>query len=345
MMMRKKEIEPMTFRREYGPVGILLVIFAVFPLVIHNRVLASEIMIYGLYAIAWDLLFGHLGVLSFGHAAFFGLGAYGATIFSHYFKFPILPAMACGVILSGLCAVIMGFIALQLRGIFLAMVTLAVAQVLYFSGTQMAFIHYEDGLTAYRSNLNLGLFTWNLESSLSFYYFVLLFFIVAWFLIRRIINSPFGSVLHAIRENEVRARTIGYPVFRYMFMAFVISGIFSGLAGALYGMLMTFADLEYFWWHKSGQAVFIALVGGMGSQYGPLIGSFLMCMIEDVASRYWMNWPIILGVIFVLCVLFAKGGIWGALERIAARYRERQEEIQVNAQAGAGKTEASGPGT
>jgi branched-chain amino acid transport system permease protein len=314
-------LEAVTFKEKYGSIGILLILLAIFPLVYYNRFLASEILIYGLYALSWDILFGHMGILSFGHAAFFGLGAYGSAIVSHYFHWPIIPSLAAGVVLAGVGSVIMGFIALQLRGMGLAIVTLAVAQILYFSGTQVGFIHYEDGLTAYRSDLNLGIFTLDLSSSLSFYYFVLFFVILSFLLIRKIINSPFGSVLHAIRENEQRSLTIGYPVFRYMFRAFVISGIFSGLSGSLFGMLVEFADLEYLNWHKSGQAVMITLVGGMRSLYGPLIGAGLMCMIEDVAAKYWMNWPIILGVVFILCVLFAKGGIWGGIEKIVGRFQ------------------------
>ena len=252
---------------------------------------------------------------------FLALGAYGATVASYYFKLPIIPCLGAGVALSAAGAMMIGYFALQLRGVGFIIVTLAMAQILYFSSSQIKLLRCEDGLTAYRSNLDLGFFTLNLESSLSFYYLVLFFFIVSFFLFRKIFNSPFGSVLHCIRENENRARTIGYPVFRYMFTAFIISGIFSGLAGALFSMLMKFADMSYLDWNKSGQAVWVTLIGGKGSLYGPLIGSFLMCTIEDVGPKYWMNWPIILGVTLVICVLFLRGGIWSALERLAGRFR------------------------
>jgi branched-chain amino acid transport system permease protein len=318
-----------TFKGKYGYLGVFFVVLAIFPLFLNNRVLASEILIYGLYALSWDILFGHMGSLSFGHAAFFGLGAYGAAVVSYYYKLPILAALACGVALSAAASVIIGYIATRLRGMGFAMVTLAIAQILYFSGTEMAFIHAEDGLTAYRSNLDLGFYTLNLGSSLVFYYFVLFFVAGSLVVIYKMINSPFGSVLHAIRENETRTLTVGYPVLRYKLMAFIISGTFAGLSGALFCMLMKFADLDYLYWHKSGQAVMMTLVGGMRSLYGPFIGSFLMCMIEDVASKYWMNWPIILGVIFVICILFAKGGIWGGIVRLAGRFGKSEEKIQA----------------
>jgi branched-chain amino acid transport system permease protein len=324
--MRSSRFRAPSLRGKYGPIGIVLVVLSLFPLFFHNRVLASEILIYGLYGLALDILFGHLGVLSLGHAAFFGLGAYGATAVSYYFRVPIIPALAAGVVLSAAGAVIIGYFALQLRGVGFIIVTLAMAQILYFSSSQIPFLHCEDGLTAYRSNLNLGFYTVDLGSSLNFYYLVLFFFIGSFLFFRKIFNSPFGSVLHCIRENENRARTIGYPVFRYMFIAFIISGAFSGLAGALFSMLMKFADMSYLDWNKSGQAVWVTLIGGKASLYGPLIGSFLMCTIEDIGPKYWMNWPIILGVTFVVCVLFLRGGIWSALERLVTNFW-RDEDI------------------
>jgi branched-chain amino acid transport system permease protein len=296
---------------------ILAAIVLCFPFIVPYAVLPAEIVIFGLFALAFDILFGHTGLVSFGHAAFFGAGAYTAVLMSIHLPTNILLNLLGGTVAAMALAGIIGGLAIQLRGLYLAMVTLASAQLLYFIANQMTDLTGGDnGLSGVRVPLTLGPLRLPFDSPLAYYFLVATCFFTSFLLLRRLANSPFGSVLHAIRENEERARTVGYNVQWFKLLAFVLSGAFAGMAGALYGMLLKFAYLDLLYWTTSGQVVMMTLVGGAGTLYGPLLGAALMITISDIVAKYWLNWPIILGAIFVACVLFARGGMWEGLRKL-----------------------------
>ena len=304
-------------RHRRSGVLILAGILVSFPFLVPYAILPAEILIFALFALAFDILFGHTGLVSFGHAAFFGIGAYTTVLMAIHLQTNILLDLLGGTVAAMALAGVIGGLAVQLRGIYLAMVTLASAQLLYFIVNQMTDITGGDnGLSGVRVPITLGPLSLRMDSALGYYFLVLGCFFLSFLLLRRLADSPFGSVLHAIRENEERARTVGYNVQWFKFLAFAVSGAFAGLAGGLYAMLLKFAYLDLLYWTTSGQVVMMTLIGGSGTLYGPLLGAGLMIVISDIVAKYWLNWPIILGGIFVACVLFARGGIWQGLRKL-----------------------------
>jgi len=232
-----------------------------------------------------------------------------------------------GVLSASVIAVVIGFMATQRSGSYSVLLTLAFAEMIYFIAFQWSSLTGGDnGLTGIkRPNLEiLGLPSISLQSSLSYYFFSLVFFIFAFYLIRRITLSPFGKVLIAIRENEQRAQAIGYSTRWYKVAVFVIGGAFMGLAGALYCMYICFAHIHYVHFEISGNIVMMVLTGGMGTLFGPVVGAFVIVLASDLASALWDRWMIILGVLYILFVLFARGGIWGFYEKLL-RTRKTQK--------------------
>jgi branched-chain amino acid transport system permease protein len=298
-------------------VWVLMLALVLLPFVVPRTMLVTQIVIYALFAVAFDLLFGHTGILSFGHAAYLGIGAYTAALFTtHVPVDSMLLTLGAVLVASAAAAVIIGFLAIQLKGIYLAMVTLAFAQVLFFIANQIEEVTGgEDGLPFMRPAL-LG---WDLNGNMAYYFFVLVIFAVSFLFLHRLVRTPFGSVLHAIRENEERVRMVGYNTQTYKLCSFVISGALSGLAGGLFAMLLRFSYLDLLFWTTSGDVVMMTLIGGMGSLFGPVCGAAFMLTLQDVFSAYWDRWRLIVGVIFVLVVLFLKGGIWQGLQLLTAR--------------------------
>ncbi|GIX48922.1 MAG: branched-chain amino acid ABC transporter permease [Candidatus Tectimicrobiota bacterium] len=313
---------PLQRASAYG-VWLLLLAFVLVPFVVPRTMLLAQIVIFALFAIAFDLLFGHTGILSFGHAAYLGVGAYTAALFVTYAPVDsMLLTLAAVLVVSAALAALIGFFSIQLRGIYLAMVTLAFAQVLFFIANQVETLTGgEDGLPFWRPAL-LG---WDMNDNLAFYFFVLAVFAVSFAFLHRLVRTPFGSVLHAIRENEERARMVGYNTQVYKLCCFVISGALSGLAGGLFAMLLRFSYLDLLYWTTSGDVVMMTLIGGMGSLFGPVLGAAFMLTLQDLFSAYWDRWRLIVGVIFILVVLFLKGGIWQGLQLLAGRLGRPQE--------------------
>ncbi|MEZ5935186.1 MAG: branched-chain amino acid ABC transporter permease [Alphaproteobacteria bacterium] len=278
--------------------------------------LATDVVIYGLYALGFNLVFGYLGVLSFGHAAFFGVGAYGTGIAMVHFGVPWLLAIFLGVLLSGLAAMIIGGLAIRTRGIYFAMVTLALAQCVYYLVYQMEdYSGGEDGLTgiSVRGIDIAGASIDMMRNPLGKYYVILAFAALAIFFFSRILNSPFGAVLEAIRENENRAAACGYNVRLTKWAAFVLSGFFCGLAGGLSAIHLSVVPIETLHYHQSGLAVMMALLGGMGTFFGPFVGAMAFLILEDVITLMTTHWQLFLGAIFMIFVLFFPRGIWGSL--------------------------------
>jgi len=280
--------------------------------------LGSRVVVLGLAALALNFLLGYTGVLSFGHAAYFGLGAYGVGMMIRY----VVPSTGLGILVGTLvgtiAAAIIGPLIIRLRGVYFAMVTIAFGQVFYFIAFRWNSVTGgDDGLIGWtRQPLNLGFTTIDiLHNSTAFYYMVLALFAAAMGVMAWILGSPFGRTLIAIRENERRARFLGIPVDTHIWISWVISCGFVSLAGALYALLNNFVDPRALYWTQSGDFVIMAVLGGMRSFWGPLIGAAIYVVLQDYLSSQTENWQSFIGLFFVLVVLFFPRGVLGMIRR------------------------------
>lgn len=298
---------------DLGVFAVLLVFPHVLRLSGSYVALGSAILVWGLAAMGLNLLLGYTGALSFGHAAFLGLGAYAAGLTIKFIVPNTLVAIGMGVVVATLGAMILGLFVTRLRGIYFATFTIAFSQLFYFIVFQFNEITGgDDGLRGFsRQPLELGPLHLDLTASLPYYYVILAFFVLAVLLMRRVIHSPLGRSFLALRENAVRARFLGIPVERYLWLSFVISAAFTGLAGALLALLIDFAQPNMLFWTTSGEIVMMAFLGGVSSFYGPLVGAAFYLGLQEVLSSYTNNWTFFLGVLFVLFVLFFRGGLVG----------------------------------
>jgi branched-chain amino acid transport system permease protein len=280
--------------------------------------LGSRVIVMALAAMALNFLLGFTGVLSFGHAAYFGLGAYGAGMTIKYLVPSTGLGILVGVLVGTVAAAIIGALIARLRGVYFAMVTIAFGQTFYFITFRWNDVTGgDDGLTGWqRQPIDLGFTTIDiLGNDKAFYYLVLLCFALATGAMALILRSPFGRTLLAIRENERRARFLGIPVERHIWMSFVVSCFFVSLAGALYALLNNFTDPRALRWDQSGNFVIMAVLGGMRSFWGPLIGAAIFVALQDYVSSHTENWMSIIGLFFVLVVLFFPRGILGIRRR------------------------------
>ena len=282
--------------------------------------LASRIVVLGLAAMALNFLLGYTGVLSFGHAAYFGLGAYGAAMTLRYLVPSSALAVLVGVAVGTLAAMIIGALIVKLRGVYFAMVTIAFGQVFYFVTFRWNSVTGgDDGLTGWsRLPLHLGRITVDIRRDVVFYYFALALFAIAVTAMGLLMRSPFGRTLLAIRENERRARFLGMPVERHVWMSFVISCSFASLAGTLFALLNNFTDPRALRWDQSGNFVIMAVLGGMRSFWGPLLGAGIFVVLQDFISTRTQNWMSFVGAFFVVIVLFFPRGVLGFLRRRVA---------------------------
>jgi branched-chain amino acid transport system permease protein len=280
--------------------------------------LASRVVVLGLAAMSLNFLLGFTGVLSFGHAAYFGLGAYGVGMSIKYLNVGTPLGIAIGVGIGTLAAAIIGTMIVRLRGVYFAMVTIAFGQVFYFIAFRWnAVTGGDDGLTGWkRQALDFGFATLDIRGNdKSFYYMALAFFALATGIMALLLRSPFGRTLLAIRENEQRARFLGIPIERHIWISFVISCMFVSLAGALYALLNNFTDPRALRWDQSGNFVIMAVLGGMRSFWGPLIGAAIFVVLQDYVSSHTANWMSFIGLFFVLVVLFFPRGVLGMIRR------------------------------
>lgn len=301
---------------KYAAIALLLVLGLLAPRVIYP-VFLMRALCFALFACAFNLLLGYTGLLSFGHAAFFATGAYvtGWVIKQH--GFGPGQGILTGTLAAALLGLVVAGLVIRRQGIYFAMITLALSQLVYFLFLQASFTGGEDGL----QGIPRGRLFWviNLENDRTLYYVVLVIFLIGILLIRRTIHSPFGQVLKAIRENEARATSLGYDVNRYKILAFAISAALSGLAGATKAIVFTFVTLTDADWHTSGEVVLMSLLGGLGSVYGPMVGAFSITALEnELSDKVGSFVTVIMGVIFVLCVLLFRRGIVG---EVGALYR------------------------
>jgi branched-chain amino acid transport system permease protein len=298
------------------PVLAYFAFFAVFPFLVPYKALATQVLIYGLFALGFNLLYGYTGLLSFGHAAYWGLGAYGTGIALAKLKIGTLwGGLAAGLTAAGVGGAVIGFFCLRRRGIYFAMLTLAFAQMLYFIGFHLADLTGgDDGLRGIPSlPLTLPGVSISLDTSLAFYYFAFVLVGLAVAGLKRILDSPFGAVLQAIRENSDRAVACGYDIRRIKLLSFVFSALFAGLAGSLDALRLTVVPIESLFWTTSGQVVIMTLLGGAGTFFGPFVGAATFLVLEDRLSLFTESWPLVIGAIFMAFVLFLPKGIWGTL--------------------------------
>ncbi len=284
--------------------------------------LGTRVLVMALAATALNFLLGYTGVLSLGHAAYFGIGVYGAGLTIKYLIPSTLVGMGVGILAAIAAAAVIGLLIVHLRGIYFAMVTIAFGQVFYFIAYRWNDVTGgDDGLSGWkRLPVDLGFAKLDiLHNQLAFYYFVLFFFGVAVAVMAGLLRSPFGRTLLAIRENERRARFLGIPVDRHIWFSWLVSCAFVGLAGTLYALLNNFADPHDLRWDQSGDFVIMAVLGGMRSFWGPLIGAAIFVVLQDYVSSLTQNWMSFIGLFFVLVVLFFPRGVLGIIRRRAAQ--------------------------
>jgi branched-chain amino acid transport system permease protein len=264
-----------------------------------------------LFACAFNLLLGYVGLLSFGHAAFFGSAAYITAHVVKVWGWPTELGILAGVAVAIGLGTVFGWLAIRRQGIYFAMITLALAQMIAFFALQAPFTHGEDGIQAVPRGTLLGIV--NLDHTLSMYYFVLGIFLFGFGVVARVIHSPFGQVIKAIRENEPRAISLGYRAERYKLLAFILSAALAGLAGSTKALVFQFAALTDVDWTMSGEVVLMTLLGGLGTLLGPVVGAFIVITMENYLATAGSWVTIIQGVIFVVCVLVFRRGIVGVL--------------------------------
>lgn len=291
------------------------------PWLLPSQALAVNVLIYGVLAVGYNLLFGYTGMLSFGHAAFFGAGAYVAGIAIGQFGVPWYAAVSLGVLGGGVLAFIIGLLSTRTRGIYFSMVTLALAQLIYYAALQASSVTGgENGLRGFTvDRINLFGWTFNFLDPVNKYYMLLAFAALALWAVSRILNSPFGAAIEAIRENERRARTCGFDVERTKLLAFTLSGLICALAGTMSALHLAFVPLDVLHYQTSGMIVMMTILGGARSFFGPFIGALVFLLMEDVFSTWTSHWQIIVGTIFILFVLFLPKGIWGTFLAKAVR--------------------------
>jgi branched-chain amino acid transport system permease protein len=295
---------------------VLLALALVAPLVLYP-VFLMKALCFALFACAFNLLVGYVGLLSFGHAAFMGVASY---VTAHAVKVWGLPpelGILAGTAVAAVMGLAFGWLAIRRQGIYFAMVTLALAQMVYFFALEVPFTHGEDGIQAVPRGHLLGII--DLGQPLTMYYFVLAVFLLGFFIIFRTIHSPFGQVLKAIRENEPRAISLGYKTERYKLVAFILSAALCGLAGSTKALVFQLASLTDVQWQTSGEVVLMTLLGGLGTTVGPVVGAFITVTMENYLAQFGSWITIIQGAIFVLCVLVFRRGVVGEIERLFRR--------------------------
>ncbi|SOD99919.1 branched-chain amino acid ABC transporter permease [Caenispirillum bisanense] len=296
-----------------------LVALAVAPLVVYPVFLA-KVLCFALFAAAFNLLLGYVGLLSFGHAAFFGFAAYCGAHVTKVWGFGPEVAILTGTAVGAGLGLVFGAIAIRRQGIYFAMVTLALAQMVYFVALQAPFTHGEDGIQGVPRRPLFGLI--DIGSNIAIYYFVLAVFLIGVFIIYRTVHSPFGQILKSIRENEPRAISLGYDTDRYKLIAFVLSAGLSGLAGSTKVLVFQLASLTDVQWQMSGEVVLMTILGGMGTMLGPIVGAAVVVSMQNYLAQVGSMTTIVQGAIFVVCVLLFRRGIVGEL---AAFLRSRRK--------------------
>jgi branched-chain amino acid transport system permease protein len=303
--------------------GVLAILLA-FPAVAapYPRSLMIEVLIFAIFAMSLDLLMGYTGLVSFGHAAFFGLGGYVAAFAAQRLSANLLVTLPLLLLVVGVAAFVIGFFAIRTSGIYFLMLTLAFAQMLFSLAIKWSAVTGgSDGVSVERPSLGIGKLGLRFGADTTFYYLVLALFLFSWWLLTRIVCSPFRQTLRGIKENEPRMRALGYDTWHFKIGAFVIAGLFAGIAGMLLATFNRHAAPETLYWTVSGQVIIMVLVGGAGTLVGPILGAALIHLLPSYVSSYTERWQTILGLVFIGFVLFAPRGIAGSLAALRGRWR------------------------
>ncbi|MGA2941297.1 MAG: branched-chain amino acid ABC transporter permease [Xanthobacteraceae bacterium] len=292
---------------------VMVAFFALAPFMLYP-VFLMEVLCFALFACAFNLLIGYVGLVSFGHALYFGWASYFAAYAAKSWGWQPEFAVLLGTGAAAVLGAIAGLVAIRRQGIYFAMITLALAQMMYLVALRVKMTGGEDGIQAVPRGHLFGMF--NLGNDRAMYVFIVVVVVAAFLLIYRIINSPFGEVLKAIRENEQRTISLGYKTDRYKLLAFVLSATLAGLAGSLKALVFQLASLTDVHWNMSGEVVLMTLVGGLGTVFGPVAGAFIVVAMENYFSAFGQWVLVIQGAIFVFCVLLFRRGIVGELANV-----------------------------
>lgn len=309
-------------KRTSGTTLAMLAVVIGLPVVLPSATLATEILIFAMAALACNLLLGYTGLLSFGQAIFFGAGAYCSALAMIHWQVGLLGALLLALAVGGVLALLVGMLCIRRKGIYFVMLTLALTQMAYFLAYTLSdWTGGDNGLLDVpRPPLALGEITLlSFDSPLAFYGLVAVLFAAIYIVARRITDSPFGSTLLAIRENESRASALGYDTRLFKIMVFVLSGAITGLAGGLYGMLLNFVPLSNIELLMSEQILIMTIIGGTGSLFGSLLGAGSIVLLGDVLSAIWPRWMLLLGIALIGVVIFMRGGLWGGLQSLLNR--------------------------
>ncbi len=321
--LRSRRIAPATLA---GAV-LLLVLLAAFPYLVRSYLvsLGADVLVFAVFALSLDLLLGYTGLASFGHAAFFGVGGYVAAYVALGLSANLLVVLPFVVAATLVATVVIGYLSLRTSGVYFLMLTLAFAQMLYGLTIKWTSVTGgSDGLTSVpAAYLGVGPWRWSFGTNLHFYYLAVAAFLGSWWLLHRIVRSPFGHTLRGIKENETRMQALGYDTWRYKMASFMIAGVFAGFAGALFTFFNRHAAPDSFYWTTSGAVLLMVIIGGAGTLSGPILGAALVRLFPSFVSTYTDRWQTALGLVFIGFVLFAPGGIIGIIRSTVRRVRGR----------------------
>jgi len=302
-------------RRDFAIAGVLmLALIAAAPFFVYPF-FVMEMLCVALFACAFNLLIGYVGLLSFGHAMFFGMASYVSAHAAKVWELDPLLAILCGVAVAAAMGLVAGALAIRSTGIYFAMITVALSQMVYFFCVEAPFTHGEDGIQSVPQGRVLGFF--DISNTTNLYIFVAVIFVLGFLFVYRTINSPFGEILKAIRENQPRAISLGYRVPLYKLAAFVLSAGLAGLAGATKALVVQNASLSDVGFQMSGEVVLMTLLGGMGTLYGPVVGAVVVVSMQNYLAQYGEWVTVIQGAVFVACVLLFRRGIVGEIAKWA----------------------------
>jgi branched-chain amino acid transport system permease protein len=302
-------------RRDFAVAGVLmLALIAAAPFFVYPF-FVMEMLCVALFACAFNLLIGYVGLLSFGHAMFFGMASYVSAHAAKVWELDPLLAILCGVAVAAAMGLVAGALAIRSTGIYFAMITVALSQMVYFFCVEAPFTHGEDGIQSVPQGRVLGLL--DISNTTNLYIFVAVIFVIGFLFVYRTINSPFGEILKAIRENQPRAISLGYRVPLYKLAAFVLSAGLAGLAGGTKALVVQNASLSDVGFQMSGEVVLMTLLGGMGTLYGPVVGAVVVVSMQNYLAQYGEWVTVIQGAVFVACVLLFRRGIVGEIAKWA----------------------------
>jgi branched-chain amino acid transport system permease protein len=277
--------------------------------------LFGRIMIWAIAALSLNLILGYGGMVSFGHAAYLGVGIYTVGIFGHHGIDSGFVVWPVAVVAAAAVAAVVGAVSLRTSGVYFIMITLAFAQMLYFLGVSLKAYGGDDGMTLAARNRFAGLV--DLENAVVFYYLVFALLVLCHWLVWRLVDARFGMVVRGVHANERRMRAIGFPTYRYKLLAFVLAGTMCGVAGVLLANFSKYVSPAFMHWTRSGEIMVMVILGGMGTLAGPALGALVLLLLEEILSAYTEHWQVVLGPVLIAIVLFAKRGLWGLLEERA----------------------------